>query len=43
LERDGHDTTGAREVLSGQEETRRLYAKDRNRMLKELGRAMKMS
>jgi hypothetical protein len=38
LERDGHDTTGAREVLSGQEETRRLYAKDRDRVLKELGR-----
>jgi DNA-binding transcriptional MocR family regulator len=39
LERDGHDTTGAQEVLRGQEEMRRLYAKDRDRVLKELGHA----
>jgi hypothetical protein len=39
LERDGHDTTGAHEVLRGQEEMRRLYAKDRDRVLRELGHA----
>jgi DNA-binding transcriptional MocR family regulator len=39
LERDGHDTTGTHEVLRGQEEMRRLYAKDRDRVLKELGHA----
>lgn len=38
LEREGHDITGAREVLRGFEETRRLYAKDLDRVLKEIGR-----
>jgi hypothetical protein len=38
LERDGRDTTGAHEVLRGQEETRCLYAKDRERVLRELCR-----
>lgn len=38
LERDGHDTAGAREVLRGFDEVRRLYAKDRDRLRKELGR-----
>jgi hypothetical protein len=38
LERDGHDATGAREVLRECEEVRGLYARDRERVLKELDR-----
>ena len=38
LERDGHDGARAREVLRECEEIRGLYAGDRERVLKELGR-----
>jgi hypothetical protein len=38
LERDGHDATAAREVLRECEKVRGLYARDRERVLKELDR-----
>jgi hypothetical protein len=38
LERGGNDVRGARLVLRELEETRGLYARDRDRLLKQLGR-----